>query len=257
MPLSSFRIKGLSTSMILHPSGQFLYVVQSPQTIQELSANSTTGDLTPGSATTASGADLRVATIDPSGKFLYATDLTGGRAFGYQIDPSSGSLTAIAGSPFTVASTLQPSIPVIDSTGHFLYVSLLTGIAAFAINGSTGSLTPVPGSPFSTASQPIYLATDPVGNFLYACTVTNGTIEGFAIDPTTGVLPSVGPPVDTTQFTSNIIVDPSGKFVYVSIESGSSIYGFSLNPVSGALSPLAGSPFASVANPTNLFIARF
>jgi sugar lactone lactonase YvrE len=254
-----FPTSGPVNSMVIHPSGQFLYVVQSSETIQEFSINATTGDLTASSTLTpVVTADFRVAAIDPAGKFMYVTDLTGGRIFAYQINSSNGSLTAVSGSPFTISATAQPSIPVVDSTGHFLYVSLLSGLAGFTIDSSTGALTAITGSPFPTSSQAVFIAADPVGNFLYACTVTNGLIDGFAIDPTTGVLTSVpGSPFGTAQFTGNIAVDPSGKFVYVSIETGSSIYGFSLNPLTGGLTPLTNSPFASISNPSNLFLASF
>jgi 6-phosphogluconolactonase (cycloisomerase 2 family) len=248
---------GPLNSMVLHPSGQFLYVVQSPGTIQEFSTNATTGSLSAGPTVKPGGADLRVAAIDPAGKFMYVTDLTVGRIFAYQINPSNGSLTAVPGSPFTISATAEPNIPVVDSTGHFLYVSLLSGLAGFAIDSSTGALTPIPGSPFSTSSQAVYIAADPVGNFLYDCT-SNGLVDGFAINPTTGVLTSVpGSPFSTALVPGNVAVAPSGKFVYVSITTGSSIYGFSLNPLTGSLTPLTGSPFASVSNPSNLFIAAF
>jgi 6-phosphogluconolactonase len=252
-----FPVQGAVNSMVLHPSGQFLYVVQSSPAIQEFVINTTTGDLAPGSTLTDPLAiDFRVAVIDPTGKFLYVTDLTRGEIFAYQINQTNGSLSPITGSPFLISQTAQPSIPVIDSTGHFLYVSFLTGIAAFAIDSTTGTLNPVPGSPFSTINQPIFIAADPVGNFIYACNLSGG-IEGFALNTSTGVLVSVGSPVGVAGFPSNIAIDPTGKFVYVSVGTGSSIYGFTLNPVSGILSPVPGSPFAAIPNPQNLFIANF
>jgi len=254
-PFSS-PASGPMNSMVLHPSGQFLYVIQSLGKIQEFSTNTTTGDLTAGSTLT-SAADFRVAVIEPAGKFLYVTDLTGGRVVAYQINSADGSLAAVTGSPFIISATAQPDIPVIERTGHFLYVSLISGVAAFAINSSTGALSAVPGSPFPTSNTPVFIAADPVGNFIYVCNNTNGLIDGFAVDTTSGVLSVVpGSPVSTAQGPSNITVDPSGNFVYVSIEPSNTVYGFSLNS-SGSLSPLAGSPFIGVPNPTNLFIASF
>ena len=38
--------------------------------------------------------------VDPTGKFLYATDVYGDRVFGYIIDAATGALTGVFNSPF-------------------------------------------------------------------------------------------------------------------------------------------------------------
>ncbi len=249
---------GPVNSMVLHPTGSFLYVIHSPATIEEHSVNSTTGDLTFAADVTEAVADFRVATIDPAGKFLFATDLTGGRIFVYRINQTDGSLSAVAGSPFALPAGNLPSIDVIDSTGKFLYVSQFAGgVAAFAIDPTIGALTNVPGSPFATSSTPVFLAADPAGKFIYVCN-SNGSIDGFASDSNTGVLaPVPGSPFATApSLAANIAIEPLGKFVYVSNPLTSTIYGFSLNAVSGTLSPIPGSPFAGVSNVENLYIVK-
>jgi hypothetical protein len=71
---------------------------------------------------------------------------------GYTIDPSTGALTAIAGSPFDAAS--EPSSVAVDPSGKFAYVanevSGSTGnVLGYMINPSTGALTAIAGSPFA------------------------------------------------------------------------------------------------------------
>jgi 6-phosphogluconolactonase len=253
-PFRPFAI-GAQYSLAIHPTGKFLYVVESPNVIEEFAINQNSGDLTHASAVT-EVADLRVAAIDPAGKFLFSSDLTGGRMFAYQINQSDGSLSPVAGSPFGIPANGQPSIDVVDSSGNFLYASLIKGgIAAFVIDSSTGALTNVAGSPFPTSNQPVFIAKDPVGGFIYVCNFPDGSVDGFAIDALTGVLTKVpGSPFPTAPSVSSIVVNTSGEFVYVSIYPASSIYGFRLDPSTGSLTALSGSPFPSVPNPTNLFM---
>jgi 6-phosphogluconolactonase len=246
---------GPFNTLVLHPTGKFLYVIESPATIEEFSVDAGSGNLTHASAVTET-ADLRVAVIDPTGKFLYATDLTGGRIYAFQVNQSNGSLSAVAGSPFAVPSNGQPSFDVVDKSGKFLYSSLISGgVAAFALDSLTGALNDVPGSPFPTSSQPTCMAMDPVGRFIYVGNAGSGSIDGFSIDANSGTLSkAAGSPFGTGLSPSNIVVDPSGHFLYASIYSDSTIYGFSLDSTSGSLSVLTGSPFPSVQNPTNLFV---
>lgn len=251
---------GPLNSLVLHPNGRFLYTIHSPATIEEDTVDAVTGDLTFASDLTET-ADFRVATIDPTGKFLFATDLTGGRIFAYQINQTNGSLSAVTGSPFALPGGNLPSIDVIDSTGNFLYVSQFAGgVAAFAINPITGVLTNVPGSPFPTdpGGVPVFLTSHPVNNFLYICN-SNGSIDGFGVDPNTGVLTSVpGSPFGTgASQVANIAIEPSGKFLYMSNPGNSTIYGFTLNPATGALVAIPGSPFSAVAQAENLYIVNF
>lgn len=241
------------SSISLDPSGKHLYMIQSPGIIQEFSADAASGALTEGSTITETNADLRVGVIDATGEYLYVNDLSGGRIFAYQINQTSGALTAVTGSPFKLPANGQPTFPVAGGGGEFLYTNLYAGgIAAFAINTSSGALTVVPGSPFATTSVPGSLCADPSGRFLYATdsnSNSNGLVDGFAINATTGALtPVPSSPFATGQYPGSIAIDASGKFVYVSNYQSSSIYGYALNSNTGSLSGLAGSPFASIPN---------
>jgi 6-phosphogluconolactonase len=248
---------GPFNSLTIHPSGGFLYVIESPATIEEFSIEATTGNLTHASAVTET-ADFRVGVIDSAGKFFFATDLTGGRIFAYQINQTSGALSAVAGSPFIVPANGQPILDVIDRTGKFLYAPLFAGgVAAFLVDSSTGGLTNVPGSPFATSNLPSFIVIAPSGKFLYVTNFRDGSIDGFGMDTNTGALSHVtGSPFSTAPSPSNIVVDPTGKFLYVSTYPNSSIYGFSVDSTTGGLSAITGSPFSSLPNPTNLMILK-
>jgi 6-phosphogluconolactonase (cycloisomerase 2 family) len=249
---------GPMNSLVLHPSGRFLYILHSPATIEEETVNLATGDLAfAADVTELPPADLTVAVIDPSGRFLYAADLTGEKVFGYQISQTDGALSAITGSPFPMPAGNLPNIEVIDSTGRFLYVALATrGIAGFSIDPTTGALTSVPGSPFPSSGTPAFLAADPVANFLYLCN-SEGAVDGFAVDLSSGALTAFpGSPFTTAPTASDVAVDPLGKFVYVSNEARSAIFGFNIDSASGTLSAITGSPFAAVPQIQNLNIVK-
>jgi 6-phosphogluconolactonase len=90
-------------------------VTGSTFSINAYSINSSTGALTlvPGSPyATGGGTDfLGSIAVDPSGAYCYAVGQLLGNIFVYAIDPASGALTALAGSPFP-GSAAQDSIVV-------------------------------------------------------------------------------------------------------------------------------------------------
>lgn len=118
----------------------------------------------------------------------------------FSIDPTSGALTAIPGSPFSFGGV--PISLAIDASGKFLIAGLsprLGGgpancLGVLSIDPGTGALTPVPGSPFGPLQLCGGVAADPSGPFVYAGTiaVTNNsppaTVFVLSIDPATGAL---------------------------------------------------------------------
>ena len=72
----------------------------------------------------------------------------------YSINPSTGALTALAGSPFAAGNGPFPAVT--DPSGHFLYIGNYneSTVSAFMIDPISGALTAVPGSPFTAGSGP-------------------------------------------------------------------------------------------------------
>ena len=86
-----------------------------------------------------------------------------GNVAGYAIDPSTGALSPISGSPFATGS--DPKNVSTDPSGRFLYVANTRvgtlgydTISGYAIDPTTGALTPLSGSPFEADIQPYSLA---------------------------------------------------------------------------------------------------
>jgi len=194
---------------------------------------------------------------DPSAKFLYVSDFTGAAIDGLAIDPGTGGLTTISGSPFPVGAGNGPSGMAIDSAGKFLFLAHanLNGIFAFTRDATTGALTEVPGSPFAAGSAPHHVVVHPSANFLYASNLNDpmGSISAHTIDATTGALTAIAGSPFATQAGSpgpgRLAIDPSGKYLYVGLGGTAAandfVAAFSINSSTGALTAVPGSPFSA------------
>jgi len=209
-------------------------------------------------STTMVSADIGHVIADPSGKFIFVNDLTGGRAYAHRVGGGS-SLTAVPASPFVVPANGQPISLTMDGTGRFLYAPLISGgIAGFAVNGSTGALSNLAGSPFVTSEQPFTLAADTSGKHLYAIdSVSSNAIEVFNIGAGSGALTAINGSLFTTASTLNsLALNPSGRFVYATVNArtlaDSVLLGFAIDASDGSLSALATSPYAAAPFPVDV-----
>lgn len=139
----------------------------------------------------------------PTGsEFLYAAAQNA--ILGFTVNSATGELsnpTSIPGPSSTVNGTATPSygIVALPKLG-FLYVSdpQNNQVDGFAANNSTGALTPLSGSPFAlppsgASAQPMGMAVDPQGKFLYVSNFDpmadlTGTTDVLMIDSVSGKL---------------------------------------------------------------------
>lgn len=144
-------------------------------------------------------------TADPSGKFLYVTNLLAGTFSGFTINSSSGALTSMAGSPYTQGT--RPIAAATDLAGKYLYVADLAAneIFGYSIDANTGVPTQLTGSPFKGGSGPLFLITDSSGNLLVG-NESAANISEFSIDPQTGALASTATFATAAPATSMTLV---------------------------------------------------
>ncbi len=112
------------------------------------------------------GGDSLSLAVDPSGQHLYSVDggaTSGGSIWAFNIDPKSGELSPVPGSPFMTGQQASEGIAV-DPKGKFAYVSdyvegggKIGELSAYEIE-SSGALRQVKGSPFPTGrnSHPLW-----------------------------------------------------------------------------------------------------
>jgi 6-phosphogluconolactonase len=192
-----------------------------------------------------------------SSEILYAANESNS-LFAFSIDQTTGALNQTA-SETPGGDYVGNTGMVVTPSGNFLYAandanSEINGYAT----GSSGTLSLIAGSPFAVQPSSLVIggfAIDPGGRFLYAGSQSGFGVVGFTIDSTTGALTSApGGPFSTGIGTppADLSIDPTGSFLYASTPiddiPGYNIWGFTIDSATGALSPIAGSPFATVSN---------
>jgi 6-phosphogluconolactonase len=236
--------------LAMDPLGSFLFFADASGNIFTFLINSD-GTLTLSSAPAMQDTYQPLALIvDPSGKFLYASNHSdfsgGGQISVFSIDGTTGGLSPLPGSPFVFAQpNSEPWGLALSSDGNFLFTALsnVAQIAVLGVNNATGSVTPVPSSPFSAgASIPEQLVQSPSGKYLYVGNASVGSISAFSVDVNSGNLAMIHNPYSTVSYFA-LAIDPSGGYLFSSdrILSGQGIV-WQIDPSSGGLSQIGGIP---------------
>lgn len=250
---SPFGLSGTEVySLATDSAGKFLFVCDANNDqVQVFSINQTSGALAP-AGTFATAGFAAQATSDGLGKYLYVTaGNLGGTVDVYRIG-STGLLTPIAGSPFSINIATLRSEP----TGNFLVgvtgnganngVGTDNHVYVFSIDQTSGAPSQVSGSPFATTYIPANLAVHPNGTLLYTFNGTvNGTspVEGFQLDTSSGQLTELaGSPFLGMVATAGFF-DQSGAFLF--LHPTNAIEVASVDPTTGALTAI-GSPVTGV-----------
>jgi len=155
--------------------------------------------------------------VSPKGQFLFVAhgDYTNISAFA--IDPSTGSLTPVPGSPFSSGTGLGATSLAVSPDGRLLFAATTSGfkkIGVFAVS-SNGALTAVAGSPFSVEAASlgrIRVSSD--SRFLAAALDDNVTLYKIAASGAL-TLASASQPIIRGGFIG-LDVDCGGSFVFAS-----------------------------------------
>jgi 6-phosphogluconolactonase len=206
--------------------------------------------------------------ISPDGQWLIALDNFTQQLDIYQINSTTGALTASVGSPAVYsipsgAGTWQPSMVQVSPDGTLIFAALGTaGDATFTFNTTTGLATSSQYLPNVNASTGDYgLAVDPKTAYLYiARSGTNGGV-GVYIIGSGGTLNSVtGSPFAAGSGTFSVTLDSTGTYVYAANRTDGTISGYTIAAGTTAaaltLTPLSGSPFKSGVSVQSIGIDR-
>jgi 6-phosphogluconolactonase len=258
-------VPGLAQQAIPEPSGKFVYTLNSNGTNGSIGIY--TADPVGGGLTLAVGLSPNPVpngtggtslpfrgVVDPTGQFLYVAN-GDDTVTAYTINTTTGALTAVGNSPYSLIAGSNPTDILTDRLGKFLYVINLNNatINQYSIGAADGTLTALSPATVAVGATPGLSAIDPQNKFLY---VPNGNqeVSVFAIAANGTLAPITNSPftVDLGSAPTAVAIDPSDKFIYVANGNLDSVSGFSLAASGGIGAAVPGSPYST--SPTGTVI---
>ena len=217
---SPFPANSNPAEILITPSGKFVYVTN-PGIGMVTAFSFSNGVLTQlPTSPVPSGAGAIGLAVDGSERFLYVANpsasnpppfsSTTGNISGFNIDPSTGALGTMPGSPFTATNGKGPSAVTVDPSGRFVYATT-TGssfsIWCFTITPPSGQLVAATNSPFSLTAGGLFALIDPSGNYLYIGSQDANGIAGYTYDPSTGAPTAItGSPFSTVAAPGKMVL---------------------------------------------------
>ena len=173
-------------------------------------------------------------TTTSTGNYVYIVNQTTNTLSEFSV--GSSALTAISGSPISLASVLasaSASSVAVTRPNTYVYVGGQGGIGCFSI-GSTGALTAVTTGNLSSTGDFVSLDTSPDGKWLAGLDSVNRSINIYSINTATGALTLNGTatafPVvmaGNPSVAQAVRFAPTGKFLGVALgTSGDVVYPF-------------------------------
>jgi 6-phosphogluconolactonase len=257
-------------SVVLHPSGKFLYVANPGQIENDISlftiaSNGVLTEKLPRTPIGSSASQPEYMAMDPAGAYLYVANTESDNISVFSIDSGTGALTQLQPPNSPVAITGQPLNMQLTPSGNYLYVTTSGGQAnsndgsIFGFSVSSGVLTPFayPNPIDSGGLNPNGLAIDPSGTYLYAANTGSGSISIFTIGPSGALSEVAGSPLAGTYTAPvSLILDSKGAFLYVANQGSSNVAVYSISSTTGLPTVLTSSTntgaFFTEGNPSYL-----
>jgi len=255
VPNSPLALGYSPTAVVTTPSNTFLYVAGLGAIyVYTINSDGSLSSSSQGSAV----ALVTVAALDvsPDGQWLFGLDSLTTVVDEFQINTSTGGLTAVATTPYNVSNTVfTPKAIRVAPNGGLVFAALGTsGDVVFTLNTTTGVLASSQTLPVSDTTSDNALAVDSNTGYLYiARSGTNGGLAVYSIGAA-GVLNQVnGSPFAAGVGPASVVLDRTGKYAYVANRTDGTISGYTIG-TGAALTALSGSPYASGAQVTSLGI---
>jgi len=230
-------------------------------------------------APTVPQSDISSEIVIAQKKFVYAVFPDTQQLYAWSIDSTTGNLTSLSGSPFSIASLgglvfnsagVNLASLAVNPAGTLLFLADASGaqIIVYQID-STGALTPAPGSPVSTSGmiQPWNLYFDGLGKYLYVTSGPEGqgqNLAAYSVQSSGAIALVPGSPFPLNLW--QLQGDPGGQYM-IGISGRSaqlnglpddpSLYVFAIQQSganAGALTEVTGSPFTTLYVPVNLAV---
>jgi 6-phosphogluconolactonase len=186
--------------------------------------------------------------VSPLRDTLFASNDQGNTISAFAIDPNTGVLSLVPGSPFDSGTGLFGGLLIaITPDGQFLYaINKRSGVIGGFRISSNGGLTPLFDLPFGAA-----FVTDskisPNGKFLFLSQGFSPAVAAYSIASSGSLTPVPGSPFrlqsDLDCDSASLDVNCDGTLLFASTNCGEvNVFGIASN---GVLTQIAGSPFNS------------
>lgn len=242
------------------PNTVTAYSVTANGTLTEIATYLTGGSGPPGTIAVPSNN----VTACVAGNFLYVANQGSDTVSAFSINPITGTLTAVAGSPFATGGTfnfggVRGAYLACTPDGRFLMVGNFgsSNITVFGI-AANGALSAIGGSPFPIGDLPIGMKVTPNGSFL-AVALNSGNVGVFQIAANGALSAVMGSPFLNSS-GADVAINAAGNRLFVAntVNNVTSVSVFSIAS-NGALTPITGSPFsfadAGGGNSVNLVLS--
>ncbi len=269
MKIQSFLLVILCSTIGLFAQNNFVYTNDdnAPNTVSAFNVNSN-GSLTliPGSPFLTGGNGSGDSKIDP-GKittatvggagFVYAANTADGTVTGFSVNPQTGALLVVPGSPFPIgAPNSNPSLASSPNGAFFFAADDVNPVVHVFSISSTGALTEVAGSPFNVGAPAQGLKVSPSGQFL-AVGLEPNAVGIFAIGSQGTLTAAPGSQSPTSGIPQGVEINCHSNRVFVANggSSGPSLINSFQMSEDGSLTPTPGSPFPSGGSFINVALA--
>ena len=190
------------------------------------------------------------------GNVLYAANTASNNISAFSIDPVTGVLTALPGSPFATGGIAGSGMSLtVTPDKKFLIAANGTSetITVFSV-AANGTLSPVPGSPFASgASGPLVNAKATSDGKFLAVSANFGSILMFTISTAGALAPAAGSPL-TDAGAAGIDCNCASTQLFVALSgTNTKVDVFDIG-INGALSRIAGAPFVGLGMDSNVAI---
>ncbi len=257
-------------SIVIHPSGQFMYAVnpgiaannENDISLFDIASDGEVTEIFPRTPLGSTVSLPQLLVMDPAGAYLYVMNAGSDNISIFSIDSSTGGLTQVPNSPVSLGQ-ITPLNMQVTPDGNFLYVTTvgtqITGeIVGYSLNA--GQLTLI-GVTQSDGLNPAGLVIDPKGAYLYAGNnaASSSSISIFSIGSNGALTEVPGSPLNDSGYSSPIWMtfDPNGQYLYVANEASNNVTAYSIDSTTGLPSALTTSTttnaFATESEP--FFIA--
>jgi 6-phosphogluconolactonase len=248
---SPYTLPIAPTSLVITPSNTFLYAGSLGALYgYSIGSGGVLTALNNGSALAAVAAVSM--DVSPDGAWLLILDASGVTVDEYQINTSTGILTAATGATYTVAgngATAPHMIKFAPNEGIVAAAAGTGGDAIFSFNSSTGALAQTLSINGNSLSSDNALTFDSTSSHLYIARSGSGQgAVAYSVSSSSSLTQVTGSPFTTGNGPYALTLDSTGSYLYVSNRSDGTTSGFTV--ANGALTALSGSPYAAGVYPT-------